>query len=67
MTLDRWGDVGVPDYRLIPYGFAVEEEATFEVVTIPSRLRGGWWYGTDRFDEAAAATFAVTDAHFSTP
>ena len=64
VTLDRWGDVDVPEHRPIPYGFAVEAEATFEGVTIPTRLRGGWWYGTDRFDDTAAATFVVVDARF---
>ena len=66
-TLDRWGDVGVPAPTLLPYGFAVEEEATFEGVTIPTRLRGGWWYGTDRFDPATAATFTVQSATFAGP
>lgn len=64
-TLNRWGDVGVPAHRLLPYGFAVEEEATFEGVTIPTRLRGGWWYGTDRYDPDAAATFTIRSATFA--
>ena len=64
-TLDRWGDVGVPSHRFLPYGFAVEEEATFEGITIPTRLRGGWWYGTDRYDPDAAATFTLWSATFA--
>ncbi len=66
VTLDRWGDVGVPRCRPIPYGFRVGEERTFEGVTIPTRIRGGWWYGTDRFDPASAATFTVKNAEFAT-
>lgn len=66
VTLARWGDVGVPSPELLPYGFAVEAEATFGGVTIPTRIRGGWWYGTERFDGEAAATFEVTDARFLT-
>lgn len=66
VTLERWGDVGVSSFRPLPYGFAVEEEATFEGVTIPTRLRGGWGYGTDRFDPASAATFIVRSATFAT-
>lgn len=65
VTLDRWGDVGVPAFRPLPYGFRVEEEATFAGVTIPTFLRGGWWYGTDRFDPGDAATFAIRSATFA--
>lgn len=64
VTLERWGDVEGPPARRIPYGFRVDAEGTFGGLTIPTRLVGGWHYGTDRFDEAAAATFAVTDAYF---
>ncbi|MEP0547382.1 MAG: DUF6544 family protein [Rhodothermales bacterium] len=67
VTLDRWGDVGVAGFRPIPYGFAVEAEATFGGVTIPTRIRGGWWFGTDRFDPATAATFTVASARFGAP
>ena len=62
VTLERWGKVDVPAARPIPYGFEVAEEATFEGVTIPMRLRGGWWYGTDRFDPEAAAEFVIRAA-----
>jgi hypothetical protein len=64
VTLDRWGDVGVDHFQRIPYGFSVEGEDTFGGVTIPTRIRGGWWYGTERFDASAEATFVVTDAQF---
>lgn len=65
LTMRRYGDVGVPDWRPIPYGFSVEREATFGGYTIPSRIRGGWWFGTDRYDPAAASTFEILDAHYS--
>jgi hypothetical protein len=64
VTLDRWGNVGVPSARLIPYGFVVDDEATFGGVTIPVRLRGGWWFGTSRFDPDAAAEFVIRSASF---
>lgn len=65
LTMRRYGNVGVPDWQPLPYGFAIEREATFGGYTIPSRLRGGWWFGTDRYDPAAASTFEILDAHYS--
>ncbi len=62
VTLDRWGEAEGKPAQLLPYGFRVEEERTFDGVTIPMRLTGGWLYGTDRFDEAAAASFVISDA-----
>jgi hypothetical protein len=65
VTLERWGDAGVPAFEALPYGFGIEEEMTFEGITIPVRLRGGWWYGTRRFDPATAATFTIRSATFA--
>jgi hypothetical protein len=64
VMLERWGTVEVPSARPIPYGFEVQEETTFAGITIPVRLRGGWWYGTDRFDPKAAAEFVIRSASF---
>ena len=64
VTLDRWGDVDGKPARPIPYGFWVEEERAFDGVTIPTRLTGGWHFGTDQFDPASAATFVVRRAEF---
>lgn len=58
-TMQRYGDVNVPTWQRIPYGFAVEEEATFGGYTIPSRLRGGWWFGTDRYRADQASSFTI--------
>lgn len=66
ITLMRYGDVGVEAFQLIPYGFRVEAERTFGGYTIPSRVRGGWWYGTERHDPEADAVFEVEAADFGT-
>ncbi len=51
-VLQRWGNITDDgSYRFIPYGAVVEEEGTFGGYTIPTRVRGGWWYGTDRYLE----------------
>ena len=64
VRLDRWGDVDGKPARPIPYGFRVEAERTFGGVTIPTRLTGGWRFGTERFAAATAATFVVRRATF---
>lgn len=45
----RWGDPGDGTFRAVPFGAVVEAEQTFGGYTIPSRLRVGWYFGTDRF------------------
>lgn len=62
VTMRRYGDVGVDSWRPIPYGVEVEAEATFDGYTIPTRLRGGWWYGSERYDPAGASLLSVLDA-----
>ena len=48
--LERWGDqTEGGHYGPIPFGMDVLEERDFGAYTIPSRIAGGWWYGTDRF------------------
>jgi hypothetical protein len=64
VTMERWGDVGRDGFGLIPYGFAVEQHRTFEGITIASRVRGGWWYGSDRYDPDAASVFSFVAATF---
>lgn len=64
VTLERWGTVDVPTARPIPYGFEVLDEAMFGGITIPVQLRGGWWYGTDRFVPEDAAEFVIRAAEF---
>lgn len=52
MVMPRWGNLTADgSYRYIPYGAAVDEERTFGGYTIPSSVRVGWWYGTDRYLE----------------
>lgn len=64
VTMLRHGDVGVPTWRPIPYGVRVEAEASFGGYTVPIRMRGGWWYGTERSTAADASVFAVRAARF---
>jgi hypothetical protein len=67
VTLDRWGDPDGGAARLHPYGFRVEAEGTFDGVTIPTRITGGWGYGADGYDPARAASFTVHRAALAAP
>jgi hypothetical protein len=64
MTMLRHGDVGVDSWRALPYGVEVLEEASFGGYTIPTRARGGWWYGSERASAAGASEFKVVAADF---
>lgn len=64
ITMMRYGNVGVETWQPIPYGFAVTDEQTFDGYTIPSVLRGGWWYGTDRYNPEGASRFRIRGASF---
>ena len=61
----RWGDVQAQARQRIPYGFRVLEEGSFGAYRIASTLRGGWWYGTDRYRPDEASTFGVGRARYA--
>jgi hypothetical protein len=65
LTMERRGNVGVEAWQPIPYGFAVEEERTVDGHTVPWRLRGGWWYGTERFRDDDAVVVRVEEIRFT--
>jgi hypothetical protein len=65
VTMLRHGDIGVPAWQAIPYGVRVEAETLFGGYAIPTRVRGGWWYGTERGTAHDASLFTVTNARFS--
>ena len=59
VVLPRWRD-DIKEF--VPFGVAIEEEQAFGGYTIPSRLRGGWWYGTERYSEFVQ--FTIEQAAF---
>jgi len=46
-------------FRSVAFGGVADDERTFGAYTIPSALRIGWYFGTDRFD-SAGEFFRVT-------
>jgi len=47
--VERWGNQTEDGrYAQIPFGVEVLQESAFGGFTVPVRIRGGWWYSTDR-------------------
>jgi hypothetical protein len=50
IKLRRWGNPEGGEFHDVDFGGVVEEEGTFGGYTIPTRVRIGWHFGTDRFE-----------------
>jgi len=59
LHLQRWGNPESREFHYVSFGGVVEEERAFGGYTIPTRLRVGWHFGTDRF-ETEGEFFRVT-------
>jgi hypothetical protein len=62
VLIQRWGQPPGTPYGCYPFGVTVEAERTFGGITIPSTLRAGWWWGTDRQDEGEFFRAEITGA-----
>lgn len=49
VSMPRWGNPGGGAFRYANCGGFVDEEGTFGGYTIPTRMRVGWHFGSDRF------------------
>jgi len=65
VLLQRWSNPGDAPFGYHPFGVTVEAERTFAGITVPSTLRAGWWWGTDRQDEGEFFRARITDAAFA--
>ncbi len=65
VNMPRWGNPEGGEFHYADFGGFVEEEATFDGYTIPTRLRVGWHFGSPPF-ESEGEFFRVTieDASF---
>lgn len=65
VRLLRWGNPGGGAFREVPFGGLMEAEGTFQGLTIPTRVRVGWEFGTDRFEpEGEFFRAEITGAEF---
>jgi hypothetical protein len=62
--MQRWSSPDKRPWARYPFGGIVEDEATFSGITIPSRLRVGYWIGTDRWPKGQFFRCQITDAVF---
>jgi hypothetical protein len=64
VSMPRWGNPNGLPYDYYPFGVVVESERRFGGYTLPSRLRAGWHFGTDRWDEGEFFRVTVESADF---
>ena len=62
VTMQRWGNPLGQPYSRYPCGGLIVEEATFGGVTIPSEVRAGWFFGTDRWERGEFFRAHITKA-----
>jgi hypothetical protein len=63
VTLLRYGDqTETGQWAYIPFGVAVDGEGPCGRYIIPLKFRGGWWYGTERYNESIQ--FTIEEAVF---
>lgn len=59
--LPRWGNPDGAEFRYLDFGGFLEREATFSGYTIPTRLRIGWYFGSERFESEGEFFRATID------
>ena len=59
--LPRWGSPDGAEFRYVDFGGILEEEDTFCGYTIPTCLRIGWYFGTERFESEGEFFRATID------
>lgn len=64
IRMTRWGNPDGTGFGDHPFGAVVEAERCFGPVTIPSSIRAGWWWGTDRQDDGEFFRADITAAAF---
>ncbi|MGF1568369.1 MAG: DUF6544 family protein [Nodosilinea sp.] len=50
VAIQRWGNPAGGGYHYDTFGVIAEASGTFEGYTIPTQIRAGWFFGTDRFE-----------------
>jgi hypothetical protein len=61
-SFPRWGNPDGKRHRYVDFGVVVEEERTFGGYLVPTRIRAGWYYGTDHFGSAGEFFHSTIDS-----
>jgi hypothetical protein len=62
----RWGNPDGDAFRYEDFGGVMEAEGTFAGYTIPTQLRMGWYFGTERFEsEGEFIRITIDEADYS--
>ena len=59
--LPRWGNPDGTEFRYVDFGGTLEDDRTFCGYTIPTRLRIGWYFGSERFESEGEFFRATID------
>jgi hypothetical protein len=59
--LPRWSNPDDTEFRYVDFGGILESDSTFCGYTIPTRLRIGWYFGSDRFESEGEFFRATID------
>ena len=63
-VMARWGNPDGLPYARYPFGVTFESEGRFAGITIPTRVRAGWWWRTDQQERGEFFRATVTAAAF---
>ncbi len=64
VRVNRWGNPGNTPFGRHPFGVSIEAESKFSGVSIPTRFRAGWEWGTSKQDAGEFFQAEITQAIF---
>jgi hypothetical protein len=59
--MPRWGNPEGEASHYVDFGATVDEERTFAGITVPTRLRIGWYFGSERFERDGEFIWVTVD------
>jgi len=62
-VIGRWGNPEGGEFHDAAFGSIVEDEGTFDGITVPTKIRAGWFFGTDRFERPGGEFFRAVIDH----
>lgn len=62
LRFQRWGNPEAVEHHYVDFGGYVDGEGTFAGYTIPTQLRVGWYFGSERFESEGDFFHASIDA-----